>query len=109
MNKTVTINWSIVPSNPNDLNYAEVLRCDPGMTIFNVIRIEENLGTLNPNEQANFSYNDIVDVPTNTTNTYYYKIKIYDNDGNYSESVTSEVILEMLPPPVPIISSITVT
>jgi hypothetical protein len=105
--KTVNISWSIIPPDPNDLNYAEVRRSDDGVNFNNtIIKTESNLGALPAGVQANFTATDTITVAINSTKTVWYRIKVYDNDENYNNSNIEQITFEMLPPPAPVLNSV---
>lgn len=103
MDKTVNLSWRITPPNPNDLNNAEIRRSNDGTVFSDVIATESGLGVLESSVEAVFEATDLVSVTPNTTKTVWYKVIVYDNDGNYTYSNEEQITLEMLPPPAPVL------
>lgn len=103
MDKIVNLSWKITPPDPNDLNNAEIRRSNDGTVFSDVVNMESGLGALPSNVEANFNATDTVTVAANTTKTVWYKVIVYDNDGNYTYSNEEQITLEMLPPPAPIL------
>lgn len=108
VDKNITINWSIIPPDPNDLNYAEVRRSDDGTMFNNVVKTETGLGVLASGVIANFAASDVITVVNNSTKTVWYKIRVFDNDDNYTDSNVEQITIEMLPPPAPVLDPIIV-
>lgn len=108
MRKTINITWRITPPDPNDLSYAEIRRSEDGIAFSTIVKTEPNLNALTPEVEVTFSFNDDVTVPANSNKTFWYKIVVYDNDGNYTYSNVEQISIETSPPPAPILEPLVI-